>query len=139
MSESHVNTPFMFSDTPCALTEEIGYVLYSALGSFFIPLALIIFVYIKIWQNMRNRIRKRAEASGLNVLKNTKESDEESRTGYSSKGTTSNAKRKINSMIAFSRKAGKREHSLGDTNQNELSANISFNNMETIEQETAEI
>ena len=64
------------SDTECKLTDEKGYVLYSSLGSFYIPLAIIIFVYIKIWKNMRSRIRKRAEASGLNALKKTAGEDE---------------------------------------------------------------
>lgn len=38
------------SETPCALTAEPGYVVYSALGSFYIPLAIIIFVYYKIFR-----------------------------------------------------------------------------------------
>ncbi len=38
------------SQTPCALTQESGYVIYSAMGSFYIPLAIIMFVYFKIFQ-----------------------------------------------------------------------------------------
>ena len=60
---------FALLDTTCELTNDPGYVLYSSMGSFFIPLAIIIYVYIKIWENMRKRIRKRAEASGLSVVK----------------------------------------------------------------------
>ena len=56
-------------DTPCKLTEEPGYVVYSSMGSFYIPLAIIIFVYIKIFHNMRTRLRKRAAASNLSALK----------------------------------------------------------------------
>ena len=37
------------SETPCSLTREHGYIVYSSMGSFFIPLAIIIFVYIKIF------------------------------------------------------------------------------------------
>ena len=37
-------------NTSCKLTEKRGYIVYSSLGSFFIPLAIIIFVYIKIFQ-----------------------------------------------------------------------------------------
>ena len=37
-------------NTPCELTQEKGYVIYSAMGSFYIPLAVIIFVYFKIFQ-----------------------------------------------------------------------------------------
>ena len=54
-------------ETPCDLTKEPGYVVYSALGSFYIPLAIIIFVYFKIFQNTRRRLRKRAQASNFQV------------------------------------------------------------------------
>jgi len=40
----------MNDDTPCDLTKEPGYVVYSSMGSFYIPLAIIIFVYLKIFQ-----------------------------------------------------------------------------------------
>lgn len=54
-------------ETPCDLTKEPGYVVYSGLGSFYIPLAIIIFVYFKIFQNTRRRLRKRAQASNFQV------------------------------------------------------------------------
>lgn len=47
------------SDTPCQLTSERGYVVYSSLGSFFIPLAIMTIVYIKIFLAARRRLRKR--------------------------------------------------------------------------------
>ncbi|KFM59046.1 putative tyramine receptor 2, partial [Stegodyphus mimosarum] len=56
------------SDTPCQLTEERGYVIYSASGSFFIPLVIMTVVYIKIFQTARNRIRVKAKAAA-NILK----------------------------------------------------------------------
>ncbi|GIX93603.1 octopamine receptor [Caerostris darwini] len=56
------------SDTPCKLTEEKGYVIYSASGSFFIPLVIMTVVYIKIFQTARNRIRVKAKAAA-NILK----------------------------------------------------------------------
>ena len=37
-------------ETPCRLTEEPGYIVYSSMGSFYIPLGIIIFVYFKIFQ-----------------------------------------------------------------------------------------
>ena len=55
-------------DTPCDLTKEPGYVVYSSLGSFYIPLAIIIFVYLKIFQNTRRRLRKRAQQSNFQVF-----------------------------------------------------------------------
>jgi len=56
-------------ETPCELSQNKGYVIYSAMGSFYIPLAIIMFVYFKIFQNTRNRLRKRrAQTSNLQVL-----------------------------------------------------------------------
>ncbi|XP_059474720.1 tyramine receptor 1-like isoform X2 [Neocloeon triangulifer] len=46
-------------DTPCQLTSERGYIVYSALGSFFIPLLLMIVVYFKIFAAMKQRRQKR--------------------------------------------------------------------------------
>ncbi|XP_047025517.1 octopamine receptor-like [Helicoverpa zea] len=47
------------ADTPCQLTSEPGYVVYSSLGSFFIPLLIMTIVYIKIYIAARKRLRKR--------------------------------------------------------------------------------
>uniref|UniRef100_A0A2H1WAD4 Octopamine receptor n=1 Tax=Spodoptera frugiperda TaxID=7108 RepID=A0A2H1WAD4_SPOFR len=47
------------ADTPCQLTSEPGYVVYSSLGSFFIPLVIMTLVYIKIYIAARQRLRKR--------------------------------------------------------------------------------
>ena len=37
-------------ETHCELSQKKGYVIYSAMGSFYIPLAIIMFVYFKIFQ-----------------------------------------------------------------------------------------
>ncbi|XP_022243497.1 alpha-2C adrenergic receptor-like [Limulus polyphemus] len=42
----------------CKVSEEIGYVLYSALGSFYIPAAVMVFVYIRIFFAARSRARR---------------------------------------------------------------------------------
>lgn len=47
------------SETPCQLTSEQGYVIYSSLGSFFIPLIIMAIVYIKIYIAAKARLRKR--------------------------------------------------------------------------------
>jgi len=47
-------------DTPCTLTKEKGYVIYSALGSFFIPLIIMVIVYFEIYIATRKRLRQRA-------------------------------------------------------------------------------
>lgn len=47
------------SETPCQLTSEQGYVVYSSLGSFFIPLIIMAIVYMKIYIAAKARLRKR--------------------------------------------------------------------------------
>jgi 5-hydroxytryptamine receptor 1 len=57
------------SGTPCQLTSQQGYVIYSSLGSFFIPLLIMTVVYVKIFIATKRRLRERAMASKLNVVK----------------------------------------------------------------------
>lgn len=47
----------------CHLTDAKGYVIYSACGSFFIPLVIMIFVYLKIFLATRRRLRERAKSN----------------------------------------------------------------------------
>ncbi|XP_052870474.1 tyramine receptor 1-like, partial [Anopheles cruzii] len=56
------------SEFPCQLTSNQGYVIYSSLGSFFIPLAIMTIVYIEIYVATRRRLRERAQASKINTL-----------------------------------------------------------------------
>jgi len=49
------------STQSCQLTDERGFVLYSAAGSFYIPLALMTFVYVKIYVATRRRLRARTK------------------------------------------------------------------------------
>ncbi|XP_039965766.1 tyramine/octopamine receptor [Bactrocera tryoni] len=56
------------SATPCELTSNRGYVIYSSLGSFFIPLAIMTIVYIEIYIATRRRLRERAKASKINTI-----------------------------------------------------------------------
>ncbi|BFF96909.1 tyramine/octopamine receptor [Drosophila madeirensis] len=56
------------SATPCELTSQRGYVIYSSLGSFFIPLAIMTIVYIEIFVATRRRLRERAKAAKLNTM-----------------------------------------------------------------------
>lgn len=47
------------SDFPkCLLSEELGYVLYSTMGSFYIPMTIMIFVYCRIYIAARERARR---------------------------------------------------------------------------------
>ncbi|KAG8229822.1 hypothetical protein J437_LFUL008790 [Ladona fulva] len=56
-------------DTPCELTKNRGYVIYSSLGSFYIPLFVMTIVYAEIYVATRKRLRERAKASKLNAVK----------------------------------------------------------------------
>lgn len=56
-------------NTPCQLTSERGYVVYSSSGSFYIPLLIMTIVYVKIFTATRKRLRERARASKLNAVK----------------------------------------------------------------------
>ena len=53
----------------CQLTDEKSFVVYSASGSFFIPLVIMSFVYVKIFLATRHRLRKRARAAAMAQLK----------------------------------------------------------------------
>jgi hypothetical protein len=51
--------------TPCQLTRRKGYVVYSSLGSFFVPLLIMSLVYLEIFLATRRRLRERAKQSRL--------------------------------------------------------------------------
>lgn len=53
---------------PCMLNSDRGYRIYSALGSFFIPLIIMTIVYIEIYIATRRRLRERARASRINAV-----------------------------------------------------------------------
>lgn len=55
-------------DTPCMLTQNKSYIVYSSLGSFFIPLMIMTIVYIEIFVATRRRLRERAQASKINAM-----------------------------------------------------------------------
>lgn len=56
------------SKYPCQLTSNQGYVIYSSLGSFFIPLIIMTIVYIEIYVATRRRLRERARAAKINTM-----------------------------------------------------------------------
>lgn len=61
--------PEQFDSThPCTLNSNPGYRIYSALGSFFIPLIIMTIVYIEIYIATRRRLRDRARATRLNAM-----------------------------------------------------------------------
>ncbi|XP_060603892.1 tyramine receptor 1-like [Ruditapes philippinarum] len=66
----------LYDDTTksCKLSDDKGYVLYSACGSFYIPLLVMSFVYFKIFLATKKRLRQRTEAARtkMALLKTTK-------------------------------------------------------------------
>ena len=51
----------------CLLSDELGYVLYSAFGSFFVPAIVMVFVYARIFVAARNRARRNIKKKKLPV------------------------------------------------------------------------
>lgn len=58
---------------PCQLTRQRGYIIYSSLGSFFIPLLLMSLVYLEIFLATRRRLRERARQSRLGPVQSTRQ------------------------------------------------------------------
>lgn len=51
----------------CTLSEDLGYVLYSAFGSFFVPAIVMVFVYARIFVAARTRARRNIKKKKLPV------------------------------------------------------------------------
>ena len=53
----------------CLLSDDIGYILYSTMGSFYIPCVIMVFVYFKIFQAARalarRNVRRKAGGNGI--------------------------------------------------------------------------
>ena len=54
----------------CLLSDDIGYILYSTMGSFYIPCVIMVFVYFKIFQAARALARRnmRRKAGGNGII-----------------------------------------------------------------------
>jgi len=48
----------------CQLSAELGYVLYSTIGSFYVPLLVMVLVYVKIYLAARARARRNLKSTG---------------------------------------------------------------------------
>lgn len=56
------------SDYPqCSVSEDVGYVLYSAMGSFYVPAVVMVFVYIRIFLAARSRARRHVKKQARHV------------------------------------------------------------------------
>ncbi|XP_037805270.1 tyramine/octopamine receptor [Lucilia sericata] len=74
------------SATPCELNSDPGYVIYSSLGSFFIPLIIMATVYIEIFIATRRRLRERAQAAKINTIATRSASADVATTALNSDG-----------------------------------------------------
>ncbi|KAF4514193.1 UNVERIFIED_CONTAM: hypothetical protein B566_EDAN019231 [Ephemera danica] len=97
------------SHTPCQLTSQQGYVVYSSLGSFYIPLFIMALVYFEIFLATRRRLRERAKASAAATRPALQANDAES---LSSDGENGRAKR----GTKYHRKKGSVERKRGCEN-----------------------
>uniref|UniRef100_A0A1A9WE30 G-protein coupled receptors family 1 profile domain-containing protein n=1 Tax=Glossina brevipalpis TaxID=37001 RepID=A0A1A9WE30_9MUSC len=86
------------SATPCELNSDPGYIIYSSLGSFFIPLIIMTIVYIEIFIATRRRLRERAQAAKINTIALRSTATEVKTTGT----VTANGKTTTISSICYS-------------------------------------
>ena len=67
--------PLPVSEYPlCLLSNDIGYVLYSTMGSFYIPCVIMVFVYFKIFQAARALARRNIRRKAVGTDANCEES-----------------------------------------------------------------
>ena len=57
--------PVVDGKPQCVLSEEPGYVIYSIIGSFYLPLGVMVAVYVKIYMAARWRARRRLAAGSM--------------------------------------------------------------------------
>lgn len=55
-------------DTPCRLTSQPGFVIFSSSGSFYIPLLIMTVVYFEIYLATKKRLRDRAKATKISTI-----------------------------------------------------------------------
>ncbi|KAI5646059.1 7 transmembrane receptor (rhodopsin family) domain-containing protein [Phthorimaea operculella] len=55
-------------DTPCRLTSQPGFVIFSSSGSFYIPLIIMTIVYFEIYLATKKRLRDRAKATKISTI-----------------------------------------------------------------------
>lgn len=78
--------------TPCQLTRRPGYVVYSSLGSFFIPLLVMSLVYLEIFLATKRRLRERARQSRLGAVQSSRHHEIEDAEDSASSETNHNEK-----------------------------------------------
>nr|AHN85845.1 octopamine/tyramine receptor 1 [Nicrophorus vespilloides] len=111
----------------CKLTERQGYVIYSSLGSFFIPLFIMTIVYVQIFIATRRRLRERAQASKIsailskNPVKSSNKNQNQDRESVSSETNHNETEHAVNkSKDKRARKAKKKRKSENENNEKSI-------------------
>ncbi|GAB1605857.1 probable G-protein coupled receptor No18 [Argonauta hians] len=71
----------------CHLTDDRSYVVFSAFGSFYIPLIMMTFIYFKIFLAIRRRLRKRREQTAMCKIKSNSTNNKEDKKEQSPEST----------------------------------------------------
>ncbi|XP_035450624.2 octopamine receptor [Spodoptera frugiperda] len=125
-------------DTPCRLTSQPGFVIFSSSGSFYIPLVIMTVVYFEIYLATKKRLRDRAKAtkistisSGQNRYNNKDDNNEHDQDSVSSEANhnehqgvtrlvSDNEKKKRTRKLTPKKKPKRRYWSKDDKSQNKL-------------------
>jgi octopamine/tyramine receptor len=124
-------------DTPCRLTSQPGFVVFSSSGSFYIPLVIMTVVYFEIYLATKKRLRDRAKATKISTISSgqnrftPKESDQNDQDSVSSEANhnehqgatrlvSDNEKKKRTRKLTPKKKPKKRYWSKDDKSQNKL-------------------
>lgn len=124
-------------DTPCRLTSQPGFVIFSSSGSFYIPLVIMTVVYFEIYLATKKRLRDRAKATKISTISSgqnrftVKESDHNDQDSVSSEANhnehqgvtrlvSDNEKKKRTKKSTPKKKPKRRYWSKDDKSQNKL-------------------
>ncbi|XP_059057544.1 octopamine receptor [Achroia grisella] len=124
-------------DTPCRLTSQPGFVVFSSSGSFYIPLVIMTVVYFEIYLATKKRLRDRAKATKISTISTgqnrfaVKDSDQNDQDSVSSEANhnehqgvtrlvSDNEKKKKTRKLTPKKKPKKRYWSKDDKSQNKL-------------------
>ncbi|KAG6440422.1 octopamine receptor [Manduca sexta] len=124
-------------DTPCRLTSQPGFVIFSSSGSFYIPLVIMTVVYFEIYLATKKRLRDRAKATKISTISSgqnkfaAKDSDQNDQDSVSSEANhnehqgstrlvTDNEKKKRTRKLTPKKKPKRRYWSKDDKSQNKL-------------------
>ncbi|XP_046977869.1 octopamine receptor [Vanessa cardui] len=124
-------------DTPCRLTSQPGFVIFSSSGSFYIPLVIMTVVYFEIYLATKKRLRDRAKATKISTISSgqnrfaSKESDHNDQDSVSSEANhnehqgvtrlvSDNERKKKPKKATPKKKQRKRYWSKDDKSQNKL-------------------